>query len=220
MSREILFKVLFYIGAIAVSYLMGTLSMAYFLGEIKGKDVRSAGSRNLGASNTMIVLGWPSAILVGAHDIAKAFIAVYLARHLSMYFFGHEMTLIGVIAGVACVFGHIYPFYLKFKGGKGLAAYVGMSFALHWTLGLLACVLIAICTLVTRYIVIGTTATILLVPVATGILYKSYAIPFVMLVATAVMLYKHKGNYVRLYKGTEIPLYGTKPSQEEIDKDM
>ena len=215
--NRIAFLLLYYLGSILLGYLLGCSNMAFFIGKIKGIDLRSGGSRNLGASNAFIVLGVPYAILVGAHDIGKAFLAVWLAKNICVWNFGTEIPYVGLLAGLACVYGHIFPFYLKFKGGKGTAAFVGMSFATHWFLGVTAVVLILVCTLITRYIVVGTVSTVIAVPVASAILFDSKVIPCLFLCATAVILFKHRKNFVRIYKGTEIPLYGKKPTQEEVD---
>ena len=105
-----------------VGYLLGTSSMAFYLSIMTKKDVRKSGSGNLGASNTMALLGWKAAVLVGAHDIGKAWLAVLLAKWIFP-----NVAYAGAVAGVASVIGHIFPFYLKFKGGKGLASYIGLT---------------------------------------------------------------------------------------------
>lgn len=196
---------------------MGSSNMAYYVGKIKGIDLRSGGSRNLGASNAWIMLGIPYAILVGAHDIGKAFLAVWLAKNVCVWGFGMEIPYVGLLAGLACVYGHIFPFYLKFKGGKGTAAFVGMSFAAHWMLGVTAVLLILICTLISRYIVVGTVSTVIAIPIGSGILFHSWIIPCIFLGATAIIMVKHRKNFIRILRGTEIPLYGKKPTQEEVD---
>ena len=104
-----------YFFIILIGYLIGTSNMATYLAALKKVDLRAGGSGNPGASNAMILMGWKSGILVGVHDIGKAVAAVLLAEHLFP-----ETVLAGIVAGVACVFGHMFPFYLKFRGGKGL----------------------------------------------------------------------------------------------------
>ena len=173
--------------------------MAFYLSKLKKVDVRKAGSGNLGASNTTALLGWRAGVLVALHDIAKAVLAVVLARAL----FG-DLPYAGFAAGVACVLGHIYPFYLGFKGGKGFASYFGMTLALNWRLALMIFVLGVLITLVSDYIALATTATVLVVPGYYGLTGQSVLPVCILLVATAVMLYKHKDNYRRILKGEEI----------------
>ena len=121
-----------YFIVILVGYLLGSSSMSYYISQFKKVEIRDKGSKNLGASNTMMVLGWKYGLLVGIHDIGKSILAVVLAKH-----FFPDLELVGFLAGVASVLGHIYPFYLKFKGGKGFASYFGMTLALNWKLALI-----------------------------------------------------------------------------------
>ena len=117
-----------------------------------------------------------------------------------------ELPLAGAVAGVASVLGHIFPFYLKFKGGKGFASYFGMTLALNWKFALVIAVLVLLVTVITDYIVAGTTLTIVTVPVYLGIAEHSVLLALTLCIATAVIVYKHRMNYVRIYKGTEIGL--------------
>lgn len=188
-----------YVLVIICAYLLGSSSMSYYIAKLKGVDIQQKGSKNLGASNAMIVLGWKYGILVGIHDIAKSAIAVLLAVNIFP-----ELAYIGALAGVASVLGHIFPFYLKFKGGKGFASYLGMTFALNWKLALIICVIIVVATLITDYIVVATTLTITIVPISLGIIAQNIFLPLILLIATIVIIYKHRMNYVRIVKGTEI----------------
>ena len=190
-----------YILTILGGYLMGCSNMAYWLARGRGVDLRSGGSGNLGASNATALLGWRIGILVALHDIGKAALAVMLAK---LYF--PELPLAGAVAGVASVLGHIFPFYLKFKGGKGFASYFGMTLALNWKFALVIAVLVLLVTVITDYIVAGTTLTIVTVPVYLGIAEHSVLLALTLCIATAVIVYKHRMNYVRIYKGTEIGL--------------
>ena len=189
-----------YLAAILGGYLMGCSNMALYISRAKGVDLRSGGSGNLGASNTVTMIGWGAGIFTALHDIAKAVLALFLAQFLFP-----DVAYIGVTAGVASIFGHIYPFYLKFRGGKGFACYVGVLLALDWKFGLIMMVVIAILTLVTDFIVMGTTATILAAPVYVGLTIGP--VPALILAsASVVMLWKHKENYIRMYTGDELGL--------------
>jgi len=184
-----------------LGYLLGTSNMSHYIASFKKVDMRSGGSKNLGASNALLMLGWPSAVAVALHDIGKSVIAVLLARFLFP-----EFALAGVLAGVASVFGHIYPFYLKFKGGKGFASYLGMTLALNWKFALAVLIGVVVITVVTDYIVLATTTTVTVVPVYIGITLHSLSAALILLTATATILWKHKDNYVRIANGTEIGL--------------
>ncbi|MBQ8802508.1 MAG: glycerol-3-phosphate acyltransferase [Tyzzerella sp.] len=190
-----------YIIVIILGYALGCSSMSLYISKFKGVDIRERGSKNLGASNAMLVFGWKHGIAVALHDIGKAALAVILARLIFP-----DLPNAGAVAGVASVLGHIFPFYLKFKGGKGFASYYGMTLALNWKLGLVIGIIIVVATLVTDYIVVGTTLTITLVPAYFGISTRHWIMPVILLIATAVIVYKHRMNYVKIYKGTEIGL--------------
>ncbi len=194
-----------------LGYLLGVSNMAWYLSKLKKVDLRSAGSDNLGASNATLLLGWGAGIAVGIHDAAKAALAVILAKLLLP-----DLEYAGAVAGVASVLGHIFPFYLRFKGGKGFASYLGMTLALNWKFALVLLVLVAVVTVVTDYIVAGTTLTILSTPVYLGWERNSFILALILLVATAVILYKHRVNYVRIFKGTEIGLRSAAKGEHRV----
>ena len=190
-----------YILVIVGAYLLGCSNMALYISRIKKVDPRAGGSGNLGASNATALMGWRVGIVVAIHDIGKATLAVILARALFP-----DLVYIGAAAGVACVLGHIFSFYLKFRGGKGFASYIGMTLALNWKLALVIMALVLLVTVITDYIVVGTTLTILSVPVYLGVAEHSILLALILCIATVVILYKHRMNYVRIYNGTEIGL--------------
>ena len=188
-----------YILVIALSYILGSSNMAKYIAAAKKVDLSAGGSGNPGASNAVILMGWGAGVLTAVHDIGKSALAVVLARLVFP-----DLPLIGAAAGVASVLGHIYPFWMKFKGGKGFASYLGMTIALHWKFAIAVLLLVVVVTLVTDYIVATTTTTIIIVPIGLGVLTHSLLLPIILLVASAVIAWKHKDNYVRICNGTEI----------------
>ncbi len=190
-----------YLIVILGAYLLGCSNLAWYFSRAKKVDLATTGAKNLGASNTTLILGWKAGILVGVHDIAKAVLAVILA---GMCF--PNLPHIGAVAGVASVLGHIFPFYLKFRGGKGFAAFVGMTVALNWKLALVLLAVYVIVVFLTDYMVMGTVMLVVTVPVFTGILERSVTGAMILLIATVVILVKHAENYARLRKGTELGL--------------
>ena len=193
-------KILLYIAILLLAYLMGCSNMALYLSKYKGVDLRAAGSGNLGASNAMVLMGWGPGVIVAVHDIGKALLAVVLARH-----FGQGLPFIGAAAGVACVLGHMFPFFLRFRGGKGFASYLGMTLALNWKFALLVMVIVALVTLISDYIVVGTVTSVILVPAYMAFTHGLY-FSAILCIAPAAILIKHRENYVRIYRGTEIGL--------------
>ena len=200
-----------YIIVILAAYLLGSSNMAFYISKLKHVDARSGGSGNLGASNATLLMGWRAGILVAIHDIGKSALAVILAKLLFP-----ELEHIGAVAGVASVLGHIYPFYLKFQGGKGFASYLGMTLALNWKFALVIMVLVVVVTLVTDYIVMGTTLTIISTPAYLGWTSGSLILALILCIATAVIIYKHRMNYVRIWKGTEIGLLSAVKGEHRV----
>ena len=202
-----------YLLAILVGYLLGSSNLAYYLSIARKTDLTAAGTGNLGASNTVVLMGWKAGVAVAVHDAGKALVSVLLARFLFP-----DLPHIGAVAGVASVLGHIFPFYLKFKGGKGFASYIGMTIALNWKLALIILAVVVLVTVITDYIVVGTTTTIVAVPVSLGILNHSIALPLILLIATAVIIYKHRENYPRIWNGTELGLRSAIRGDNRLDK--
>ena len=196
-----------------IAYLMGCSNMALYLAKLKKVDLRAGGSGNLGASNATVLFGWGAGVSVAVHDIAKGTVAVLLGRWLFS-----AVPYAGAAAGVACVLGHIFPFYLKFKGGKGLASYFGMTLALNWKLALIAGIAIVLLTLITDYIALGTIGTIFLVPTYTAITTHNLVLTMILCIASAVMVYKHWENVVRIASGKEIGLRSTAKGENRVDK--
>ena len=182
-------------------YCFGCHNLAHILSKRRGFDIRSVGSNNPGTSNTVITMGWKAGVMVGAHDIFKAFIPAVLAGLLLP-----QLPLASTVAGVAAVLGHIFPVTLGFRGGKGFAPYIGMTFALNWKFGLVVVALIVIITLITDYIALATFTTVISFPVYSALVVNHYWMAAIVSIASAVIVYRHRENIVRIANGTEIGL--------------
>lgn len=200
-----------YFLAALMGYLLGCSNMAYWLGLIKKVDIRGNGSGNLGASNATVLLGWGAGVIVAVHDIGKAVLAVLLAKLLLP-----EVEYAGAAAGVSCVLGHIYPFYLKFKGGKGLASFLGMVAMLNWKVGIAVALLLVVITLVTDFIALGTISVSVASPVGIFLATGSIVVPLILCIATVVMIFKHVENVQRILNHTEIGLRSTAKGEKRI----
>lgn len=200
-----------YFIAAVLGYLLGSSNMAMYLALLKRVDLRVAGSGNLGASNAAILMGWGAGIAVALHDLGKALAAVLLAAALFP-----ASAHIGAVAGVAAVLGHIFPFYLKFRGGKGFASYLGVVLALDWKFALILMAAVLLITLLADYLVLGTFTTITVTPLYLGITARSFVPALILLVASAVILYKHRENITRLRNGTEIGLRSTAKGEHRV----
>lgn len=190
-----------YLMVILIGYLIGSSSMSYYLGRLNNINVSKSGTGNLGASNMVLIMGWKAGIIVAVHDILKAYLAIWVVQKLFV-----DLPYVGELAGIACVIGHIFPFYLKFKGGKGFASYIGMTIALDWRFAIGLIILCALLTLITDYVVTATFTSIFVVPIYIGFSNNSFITCCILLIGTGVMLYKHSDNISRLRNGTEIGL--------------
>lgn len=202
-----------YLIVIALAYLIGTSSMTLYLSKLQNINMRAGGSGNLGASNAVLLMGWKAGVLVALHDIGKAVLAVWLAER-----FFPSLPYIGAVAGVCSVLGHIFPFYLNFKGGKGFASYFGMTLGLNWKLALVIFFVVLAVTILTDYIVIGTVTTTLSVPAYLGLVQRDWILPSILLIASAVIWYKHRENFVRILNGTEIGLKSAFKGEHRVKK--
>ena len=194
-----------YILCILIGYILGNINTAYIIGKIKGFDIRTKGSENAGASNATITMGWRIGALVAICDILKAFISVLICK---MFF--PEMELAGIIGGVSCVLGHIFPFYLKFHGGKGFASYLGLILALDWKFFLIICGVVIIITVITDYIALGTLTTVITYPIYLTITTILPLIPIIAAIASVVIILKHINNIKKIISGKEIGLRSAK----------
>ena len=202
-----------YLIVIALAYLIGTSSMTLYLSKLQNINMRAGGSGNLGASNAVLLMGWKAGVLVAIHDIGKAVLAVWLAQRIFP-----ALPYIGAVAGVCSVLGHIFPFYLKFKGGKGFASYFGMTLALNWRLALVLFFVVLAVTFLTDYIVVGTLTTTLSGPAYLGITQNDWILPCILMVASGVIWYKHRENFVRILNGTEIGLKSAFKGEHRVKK--
>lgn len=184
---------------ILTGYLLGCLSPAAFLSKLKKKDLRREGTGNLGATNVTMVLGKKYGALVLLFDIVKAFAAVKLAQALFPAF-----TASGLTAGAAAVAGHIYPFYLKFKGGKGLAAFGGLILGVDpLMLAVLVAFSLALMFMVNYSVVMPMSAAVLF-PILYGVRTGG---DFTILIVTAVgglIICKLWSNLVKAIRGEDI----------------
>lgn len=188
MTREMLL-------ALALGYLLGSIPFGLLLTRLAGKgDIRNIGSGNIGATNVLRTGSKLLAALTLVLDCLKATAAVLIAERL----FGPEF---GPVAGAGALIGHMYPLWLKFRGGKGVATFLGVLIPLlPIAAGVYAAIWILLLLTLRISSVAGMTAAIS-APVTANILHSSL---FPMLLGFAVLvLWKHRENILRLIRGTE-----------------
>jgi len=208
-----------YIIIAIAAYLLGSIPFGFLAAKIKGIDIRSVGSGNIGATNAMRVLGKPAGIFVLLMDAFKGYAACaflpmlvhnWLAPHYSgLFSYFNQMPeeyqiRLKVIAGVAAVLGHNYTCWLKFKGGKGIATTAGVYLALApWAL-LIGLVVFILAVAITRYISVGSMSAAVALPAAVWAMPPHNVLLGAVTTALgALAIYKHKSNLQRLRAGTE-----------------
>ena len=190
-----------YVWCVLLGYLVGGINPAYLVSKRKGFDIRHRGSGNAGGSNAFILMGKLVGISVILIDIFKAFFVVRIATLLFPY-----APLALPITGTAVVLGHIFPIYLKFKGGKGLAALGGIVLAYDWRVFCMMLAVAIILALLCDYIfVISITAPIAFF-VLYGILEQDVRGALILLIVAVTMFFKHLDNIRRVRNGTEAHL--------------
>ena len=196
-----------------MGYVIGSVNPAYLIARAKGFDIRKKGSGNAGASNALIVMGKKIGFISAILDIFKAFFVVKLAALLFPSF-----TQARVLAGVGCILGHIFPVFMGFRGGKGLASLGGMILALDLRVFLVMLLCEAIFALIVDYIcVVPITASIIL-PFVYLSITSDYIGTAIFGVASLVMLLKHVENLKRIRKGTEAHLSFLWHREKEIKR--
>jgi glycerol-3-phosphate acyltransferase PlsY len=188
--------------SIVIGYLLGCFQTAYIMGRaVKKIDIRTAGSNNAGASNVTMVLGWKYGIITALADIFKAAFAVILVGSI----FPNSKELI-FIAGAAAVIGHIFPFFLRFKGGKGAASLIGMLLAIDFKIAFIAIITIVVITLIIDYIALGSIGMFTVLPISTYAFNYPLVCTAIGVGLALVCVYKHQINIKRILTKEEAGL--------------
>ena len=213
-----------------IGYAFGLIQMAFILGKAYRIDIRKSGSGNSGTTNALRVLGWKAGLITFVGDVLKCILAVVLVRWL--YADSANLHVLAMYTGLGVTLGHNFPFYMKFKGGKGIAVLAGVviSLAIYTTPWFIVIPLFvfASAAALTRYISLGS-LQIAAVFFLLVMLYgqkggfamspmdnlEIYIIAFVL---AALAWFRHRANIVRLWKGTENK-FGSKNKEEPVIED-
>ena len=171
--------------------------MALYLSKLNNVDLRGGGSGNLGASNATMLMGKKAGIVTFVHDVLKIVIAALLC---GVIFQRLQYAL--VVSAVAGVLGHMYPFYIKFKGGKGFASFIGMAITLDWKFGLLMLLCVVVISFLFDWVVAGTFFHIVLTPLH-FCFANDYVVCLIIACASVCIFCKHIENIKRMRAGRE-----------------
>lgn len=217
------------IACLLIGYVFGLFQTAYFYGKAHGIDIRQHGSGNAGTTNTLRVLGTKAGLIVFAGDCLKCIAAVALVRLIFGSTYHDIIYLLCLYTGAGAILGHNYPFYLNFKGGKGIAATAGMVISFHPYFVLTGLLLFFIPFFTTHYVSLGSLLvyaglmiqlvifgqTGFFAEMSQGQLIEMYIVFGCLLV---LAYWKHRENIVRLVQGKERKTYLLKKNKTEEGK--
>ena len=203
--------------ALLIGYLIGSFQTGFLVGKLYGIDIREHGSKNSGMTNVNRTLGKKPALVVFIVDILKAVVAFVFVPMLitdatwSFELWSHTFptgvpfpfALLGLYAGVGAILGHDFPFYMKFKGGKGVSCTLGVIFMLDWRVALITFAVGVLLVLIFKYISLASLAIALLAPILVAVIGYPFEIVFVMALVSALTWFLHRENIKRLIAGTE-----------------
>lgn len=187
---------------ILLGYLYGSIPFALVIGKVfYNTDVRKSGSGNLGGTNAGRVLGKKAGISVIVLDALKAVIIFYLSSYLSLKF--NLNPDIKYLAGLACIFGHCYPIFAEFRGGKAVSTSLGYFLCIEPLYAVVAIVVFLLVLKISKYVSLSSISTALIVLCITPFLAVSITAKLCMLVAVILLVYRHKDNIKRIKNQTE-----------------
>ncbi|MDR2546578.1 MAG: glycerol-3-phosphate 1-O-acyltransferase PlsY [Lachnospiraceae bacterium] len=216
---------------IVLGYTFGLLQTAYIYGRIKGIDIRQHGSGNSGTTNALRILGKKAGLVVLAGDILKCMAVIYLCDYLFAGGSPEMRYLIRIYAGAGAVLGHNYPFYLRFKGGKGIASTGGVVLSFHPWFIAVGLLLFVGNFFITHYVSLGSILVCVgffvqmvimgqngfFAEMTAAHLYEMYLITFLLM---AMAIFKHRSNITRLWSGTERKTYIRKREKQEEEEQV
>lgn len=207
---------MYYVVACLLGYIFGCIHGSQIVGKLKGVNIKEAGVKNAGASNTTILLGWKYGIIVAFIDIFKATAAILLLLILLQENAvpTQEQHIYIYLTALFVIIGHNYPITMHFSGGKGTASLVGALIAIDWRIALIGIGILIIFTIATDYLAIGVLCMYISFLITT---YYFFGLaPFLIVIGLSVLgIYKHIENYKRIKGKEEIKLssmFGKKAS--------
>jgi acyl phosphate:glycerol-3-phosphate acyltransferase len=188
---------------IIFSYLLGSIPTGYIVGAMAGVDIREVGSGNVGATNVARTVGKKRGLLTLIADVAKGFVPVFIAGRLDL-----SQTAIALVA-IAAFLGHLYPMFLKFQGGKGVATALGVLLALAPMATLILTAVFAVVAVSSRFVSLSSIVAALAAPIVLWSLSYSLTVIATGVFLAVMITLRHRKNIQRLLEDTE-PKFGSR----------
>lgn len=202
-----LHNVILILVCVLIGYCFGCFSTAYFVGKIYGIDIRNEGSGNLGSTNALRTLGIKAGIMTFTGDILKAVVPICIFR-MVYHGYGDFVLVLAMWMGLGVVLGHNFPFWLHFKGGKGIAVTAAVILVTaQWQIIVVGLLIFVLIVGVTRYVSLGSLVASFFL-LANVLIFHRDSPEFIHLTAVSLVFvvlafFQHRGNIVRLLNGTE-----------------
>lgn len=188
-----------------LSYLIGAIPNGYVIGKVFfKKDIREFGSGNTGATNSFRVLGKPAGFIVTFLDIFKGFITVFFPLWFPVHAQGPISTFFthGLIVGIFAIIGHVYPIYLKFKGGKAVATSAGVVLGVNPILLLILAIIFFGILYLTKYVSLSSIIAAISCVIGSLIIHD-YILFGMSAFVSIILIFRHRSNIIRIFKGEE-----------------
>lgn len=218
---------------LCIGYICGLFQTGFIIGKLKGIDIREHGSGNAGTTNTLRTMGLKYGLMVLAGDCIKCGIAILIIR----FIYGNNndlFPLLAIYAATGAILGHNFPFYMNFKGGKGMAATAGfVIFGLGWKMTILGILVFFLTFAITHYVSLGSILVYCMLLISSIVFWKWDILKFtangmpncyieylvIMILLTIMVVVRHKDNIKRLASGTERKTYLRSKPEIDVDKD-
>ena len=190
-----------YLFLISIVYFFGSIPFAYILPKIFGLgDIRNLGSGNVGATNVLRAGNKLLAIIVLVFDIIKGFAPLFILKN---YYHNELLEIIILFIGSAAILGHIFPIWLKFKGGKGVATYIGFLFAINYIFGIIFIITWLLIAFLKKYSSLASITSLVLLPLFVMLFSYEKQIIYLLILINLIIISKHYSNIYRLIHKSE-----------------
>lgn len=197
-----------YITIAIIAYAIGSINFSViFSRKFAGFDVREKGSGNAGTTNMLRVVGKKAAIITLICDILKGIVSILIALVVGYFVKEVDKSILVQLAGFFAVFGHTFPIFFEFRGGKGVATALGVILLTNWQIGLI-CLVFALCLMIlTKMVSLGSIMAAILFPILTIFIHENFLIPgnyIIFGIALALLvMFNHRTNLKRILEGNE-----------------
>ena len=190
-----------YLFLISIVYFFGSIPFAYILTKVFGLgDIRNLGSGNVGATNVLRAGNKLLAIIVLVFDIIKGFAPLFILKN---YYHNELSEIIILFIGSAAILGHIFPIWLKFKGGKGVATYIGFLFAINYIFGIIFIITWLLIAFLKKYSSLASITSLVLLPLFVMLFSYEKQIIYLLILINLIIISKHYSNIYRLINKSE-----------------